>query len=201
MKIEKLDDNRIKIILSLNDLEKKHIDFHSFMSNSIKTQELFIDILKEAEKKIGFVTKNYNLHIETFATSNGNFIFTITRVNLINIPKKQKLIYKRKIVKTNKELSIYMFNSFDDYCNFCSCLQSLRSYYLGNSTLIRYNSKYYLILNDIEVNSVYSKLFFTYVLEFANLCDTPNLLVSILLEHGEKLILKNAIEIGINYLR
>lgn len=199
MKFEKLNDNKIKIILNLKDLEEKNVDFHSFMSNPIETQNLFLEILKEAEKETGFITNNYNVHIEAFATSDGTFIFTITRVNEINSPKKKKLVYKRKTLKTNKELIIYSFNNFDDYCNFCIFLNNKANFYLGNSSLILYNSKYYLILNDIKMDFINSKQFFTYLSEFANLCNNSDLLANILFEHGEKIIPKNAIEIGVHY--
>lgn len=201
MKFEKLSDNKIKIILNLKDLEEKHIDFHSFMSNPIESQELFIDILKEAEKEIGFITSNYNIRIEAFATSDGNFIFTITRANAINLPKKQKLIYKRKTQKTDKELTLYCFDSFDDYCNFCAFLSHKSNCYQGSSSLILYNYKYYLILNNIKMNSINSTQFFTYISEFANLCTTSKLFAKKLLEYGEKIISENALNIGIHYFK
>ena len=36
MKFEKLNENKIRITLSMHDLEEKDIDFHDFMSNSIE---------------------------------------------------------------------------------------------------------------------------------------------------------------------
>ena len=59
MKIEKLNEDKIRITLDINDLKEKNIDFHSFMSNSISTQSIFVDMLKKAEKEVGFITKNY----------------------------------------------------------------------------------------------------------------------------------------------
>ncbi|MBO5004661.1 MAG: adaptor protein MecA [Clostridia bacterium] len=79
MKFEKLNEDKIRITLSSKDLVEKDIDFHSFMSNSIKSQDLFLDILEEAEKKVGFVTKDYKVRIEALAMNDGNFIFTVTR--------------------------------------------------------------------------------------------------------------------------
>lgn len=79
MKFEKLNEDKIRITLSSQDLVEKDIDFHSFMSNSIKSQDLFLDILEEAEKKVGFVTKDYKVRIEALAMNDGNFIFTVTR--------------------------------------------------------------------------------------------------------------------------
>ena len=52
MKFEKLNENKIRIILSNQDLADKNIDFNSFMSNSAETQTLFLDMLEEAEEKV-----------------------------------------------------------------------------------------------------------------------------------------------------
>ena len=68
MHIEKLNDNKIRIILNLEDLKQNNIDFHSFMANSIETQTLFLHMLEKAETEIGFVTKNHRLIIEAIAT-------------------------------------------------------------------------------------------------------------------------------------
>ena len=75
MKFEKLNENKIRIIVSTQDLIEKHIDFHSFMSNSLESQDIFLEILDKAEKEIGFVTKNYKVRIEAFAMNNEDFIF------------------------------------------------------------------------------------------------------------------------------
>lgn len=200
MKFEKLADNKIKIILNITDLKENNIDFHSFMSNSAETQGLFIDILKKAEKEVGFITSNYNIHIEAFATSDGNFIFNVTRMDLIEPPKKKKLVYKRKLARVNKKLSIYCFSTFDDYCDFCNFLSDKFNCYIGDSTLIYYNFNYYLILNNTKMDLTNLKVFYTYASEFGNLCTSSNLFLSILLEHGEKLISENAVEIGMHYL-
>ena len=69
MKIEKLNENKIRIILNLDDLREKNIDFHSFMSNSLESQDLFLDMLDKAEEEVGFDTKDYKLIIEAIATS------------------------------------------------------------------------------------------------------------------------------------
>ena len=75
MRIEKLTENKIRIILNLDDLKEKNIDFHSFMSNSIESQDLFLDMLDIAEEEIGFITKDYKLIIEAIATSDRQFHF------------------------------------------------------------------------------------------------------------------------------
>ena len=64
MRFEKLSNDKIRIILDLQDLEDNDIDYQSFMSNSSDSQKLFMEILDEAEEQIGFITKDYKLMIE-----------------------------------------------------------------------------------------------------------------------------------------
>lgn len=75
MKIEKLNENKIRIILNIDDLKENNIDFHSFMSSSLETQDLFLNVLEKAEQEIGFTTKDYKLVIEAIATSDRKFHF------------------------------------------------------------------------------------------------------------------------------
>ena len=63
MKIEKLNENKIRVTFNNLDLKKNNMDVHSFMSNSIESQSLFLNILDEAEREVGFITDNYKLSI------------------------------------------------------------------------------------------------------------------------------------------
>lgn len=121
MKFEKLNDDKIRITLNSQDLIERKIDFHSFMSNSLNSQDLFLEILEEAEKKVGFITKDYKVRIEALAMNDGDFIFTVTRLtpNKEKDPSKlNKLKVKRKNINQTNSTLIYQFNSFDDFCNF-----------------------------------------------------------------------------------
>ena len=61
MKIEKLNENKIRIILNTTDLQEKNIDLNTFLTNSIESQKIFLEMLDEVEEKIGFVTDNYKI--------------------------------------------------------------------------------------------------------------------------------------------
>lgn len=73
MQIEKITENKIRIILNIQDLKEKNIDLHTFMSNSIESQDLFYDVLDKAKKEVGFETKDYKLMIEALAIPNRKF--------------------------------------------------------------------------------------------------------------------------------
>ena len=109
MKIEKLNDDKIRITLNLDDLKENDIDFHTFMSNSIESQELFLHMLDKAEKEVGFVTDDYRIMIEALAMSNGNFVLTVTRLEdekMKNAFKKKKVNIKRKSSLMDNKKSI-----------------------------------------------------------------------------------------------
>lgn len=69
MRIEKLNENKIRIFLNLDDLKSKNINVHDFMSNSLESQEFFLDMLDTANAEVGFNTADYKLIIEALASS------------------------------------------------------------------------------------------------------------------------------------
>lgn len=200
MRIEKLNENKIRIFLNLDDLKEKNIDLHDFMSNSLETQDLFFDLLNKAEHEVGFNTHNYKLIIEALASSDGNFIFTITRTKpKLDVPNnstaKPKL--KRRLVVPNKKLSIYIFNNFDVFCEFCHYIENsnLNTYKakLKNSSLILYKGNYYLIFNNLRLNISELKYFSSALSEFSSRVKNEDLLERKLREYGKVIISKDAI--------
>ena len=97
MKFERLNENKIRITMSIQDLEDKDIDFHDFMSNSFETQDLFLDVLAEAEEKIGFRTRNCRVKIEALAMTENDFILTVTRFPVDTVKKQTGNLNKKKL--------------------------------------------------------------------------------------------------------
>lgn len=196
MKIEKITDNKIRIILNLDDLKSKNIDLHSFMSNSIESQSLFIDMLNEAEKTVGFYVKDAKVLIEAIASSEGLFIFTITKVEEDN-PARRTIRIKRKL-STNYKKAIYKFNSFDEFCSFCTYLKHSNFYnlttFVRNNSLYVYNEKYYLILSDINEKNTSIKGLFAIISEFAKCINHSEDFESKLVEYGKPIMKRNAIK-------
>ena len=204
MKIEQLTDNKIRFIFNLKDLEENNIDYHSFMANSIETQDLFLNMLDKAEKEIGFSTKNYKLMLEAIATSDGNFILTVTRLSQeVEKSSPKKVQIKRKSNKPSKSLTIYKFDSFDCFCDFCtylntSPLKDLISK-LKNSKLYKYNENYYLSFYNINISLEKLKSLHLLITEFASFSNNTDLFERKLLEYGKIIIKSNAINTCIKH--
>ncbi len=202
MKIEKITDNKIRIILNLDDLKEKNVDLHSFMSNSIESQSLFVDMLDEAEKTIGFYTKDSKILIEALASTEGLFIFTITKVEE-ETSKRKTLRIKRKLANTNSSKAIYKFNSFDEFCNYCTYIKSNNlldiNKFSKNSSLYFYDNSYYLIFLGIDTNYTNVKGIYATNSEFATLVQKPEIFESKLIEYGKPVMKRNAINRLIKY--
>jgi adapter protein MecA 1/2 len=202
MKFEKLNENKIRIIVSTQDLIEKHIDFHSFMSSSLETQDIFLDILDKAEKEIGFVTKNYRVRIEAFAMNNEDFIFTVTRITEKNEkePNKHgKIKFKRKKVAASVKQSVYRFSCFDDFCNFALAVKNSCIKNINNSCksiiLYTYKDNFYLVFSNINSEYKYHHKLFSLITEFSTYVNNSELFESKLSECGNIYLKNNAIKL------
>lgn len=214
MKIEKLTENKIRIILNVDDLKEKKIDLHTFLSNSIESQEIFLDMLDEAEKELGFVTDNYKIMIEALAISEGGFILTITRIvpdaDKIKASPHKKLRIKRKLPSLDFKNLIYSFPNFDTFCNFCNSLNKFNpksilyiESFSKNISLYLYNEQYFLVLSNIKTipEIQLSKKFCSAIVEFANFVSDSQILKNKIKEYGKNIIESNAISTCLKYFK
>lgn len=205
MHIEKLNENKIRIFFDIEDLIEKNIDLHTFMSNSMETQDLFLDMLDKAETELGFNTKDYKLVIEALASSDGNFIITVTRVlpNDISTKKTKKTVKtKIKSVTPNKQSSVVAFNTFDDFCSFCTYVNNSTCFpisQLKSSSLILYNDRYYLVINNLKLSIKDFKLLYSTLTEFSSTVKGEALFERKIKEYGKIIFKKDAINECIKY--
>ncbi len=204
MKFEKLSDNKIRIILTIQDLAEKNIDFQSFMSNNIESQDILLDMLEEAKKETGFDAENSNLKIEALALADTNFIFTITKITPEtdkNKVLKRKIMIKRKCMNPSTTQAIYIFHSFEDFCSLLKFLsqRNLMMYsnaIADNIELYSYKNNYYLLMNDIHSVVIDKIKFYTCITEFARCITNSKVFASKLKECGTLVMKNNALEIG-----
>lgn len=199
MRFEKLSNDKIRIILDLQDLEDNDIDYQSFMSNSSDSQKLFMEILDEAEEQMGFTTKDYKLMIEALATIDGDFIITVTRslpdFDITSAYKKKTIKAKRKSNRLTTDTIIYEFNNFDDIFDFVLLLKNLNISGLNAFTkdfaLYTYKNNYYLVMDNIDKNFDAIKTFLCALTEFGKSINNSNLFKSRLNEYGTLLVKNN----------
>lgn len=204
MRFEKLNENKIRITLTNQDLIKKNIDFHSFMANPIESQDLFLDVLDEAEKEIGFVTKDYQIRIEAIQIAGGDFILTVTRTlpETQRYPEKRKIHIKRKKANFKDNQAVYCFNTFDDFCYFLNFLNNNHikiNNIAKNISLYEYKNLYYLTFSNINLNYIDLKKLFSGITEFATYISNTDLTKRKLTENANIIMRNNAIKTAMQY--
>lgn len=203
MKIEKLTDNKIRVIMNSNELGCTNINIHNIMTKAIETQDIFSSILKKAEKEVNFYTDGCKLLIEAFSSFEDMVVFTITKFSPDNNSKKKKLIAKRKSFDTISKQVICRFESFDVFCEFCNAINNIHKLDINklvkNAILYLWQDAYYLVLKNINTNSESINLLYSILPEFGKPLSFSNNFEYKLLEHGKVVIKRNAIQIGIKY--
>ena len=203
MKIEKINENMIKVTISLNDLEERNIDLNALNYNSPAAQELFWDMMEQAEEQFGFNLSDSQLIIEPIPDSTDGFIITITKIDedgdfesiqkyIKSKLKKSDLRVKRKSRKICSTVIIYSFKNIDDICALGKKLESL---YSGESTLYRFRDTYYLSMMKSSIQSADTKQLEAVLGEYGNKIGNINFYDGYLNEYGEKIIDGNALEI------
>lgn len=191
MKIEKLAEDKIKITITIDDLAARNIDLYSFMYNSPESQDLFWDVMNEAEKEYGFNVDDSMIYVEASTSGGGNFTLIVTktkekpvmRFNTSKQQAKENVKLKRKKMPYFIKNGIFKFDNFEDICSFCKTLDNKA---VVDSTLYFMEDNYYLRAGVMPSTSI---------LEYATIVKTPFLINAKLSEYGKVIIEKDVLAI------
>ena len=198
MKIEKLNENKIKITFNSEYLENNHISVHSFMSNSIESQALFLTLLDAAEKEVGFVTENYKIAVEALTQNKDKFTLIISRV-LEKSAKtfKNRLHTYRKISSFDNVAALYKFESFETFSIFSDYLFHRNPEILAllneKNSLYEYNNSYFLAIDKLYLEKKILFKITTLFSEFSEYVNISKNTFQKLKEVGKVIIEKNSI--------
>ena len=200
MKLERLNKDKIRIIFDYNDLAENNINIHSFMSNSIETQKLFLQILDKAEEILGFETEEYELEVNTLALNNGNFILIITRLKNRKKSNQKVVVHtSRKTDSIELNFSIYYFNTFENFFEFCYFLAQNNDTNIllsleNNNSLYKYNNQYFLSISTDKLNQKQKEFLFSTIVEFASFVSNSQTFLAKLRENTICFLKNNAIK-------
>ena len=209
MKIEKIDENKIRIMFGSDELIENNISVHSFLSNSIETQKLFLAILDIAYEDFGFDITNSNLSCETISFSNQQFVIIVTKnsmktstksishnTNTLSFNFPENGFLESKISNNfEQDILLYSFQDINDVFSFSDYLNTNLDTHLISSFFYKYNSTYFIkiILKNLDIN--YKQTLLSYLLEYKNPIILNELTLKILEEHSVFLINDNALAI------
>lgn len=191
MRFEKLTDAKIKIVLSLKDLEKNNLSTENILSNSVDSQKLINKIINKAEQELDFEPEDSQLLVEAVISSPEECIFTIT-----------KLSNSEVCCSLGNCSFIIKFDCFENFLNLCSFLKNFSNLCLKelskNFSLIYYNNTYYLKFTETDFSSISIDYVRSLFMEFGNDVSLSPCIDGILNEYGKIIFKTNAISMCIN---
>jgi len=208
MKIEKINDNQIKLTLTNADLTERNIKLEELIKPSDKSQELFRDIMEQAFNECGFKIDNAPLMVEATPTSVDGLMIIVTKiqdkdsqkdkVSLIAQSKEQRR-FKRKTVDFSSEektsddgIAIYSFENLDDVIN---ASIRLNNTYSGYNMLYKYSEKFFLLIqNDSVSDSITDEAIDNIISEYGTKHVSTVLSKYHLIEHGELMVKNPAVK-------
>lgn len=103
MKVEKINENKVKITLTIDELKQRKINIKDIEKDATLARNLFIDLIEESKLDEDFVLDDSQLYIEASSDNNNLFIVTITKID--HMPDISKYSIKSKNskakIKTN----------------------------------------------------------------------------------------------------
>lgn len=205
MKVEKISENQIKLILTSADLKENNLKLEELIKPSDKTQDLFRDLMEKAFSQCGFEVDNTPLMVEATPISVDGLMIIVTKLPDKNSQKDSLALiaqnkdlrrYKKKgiaMLKTeplsDDNIVIYSFTCLD---NAIDASVRIAGMFTGFSELYKHNKKYFLILqSDKKENNDLTE----YVLnEYGNKYTSNVLTKYYLIEHGNVLIHNPAVK-------
>lgn len=194
MKFNRVDDDKLQIILNKDDLNKRNIAKWDLLPYNPAAQRIFQDILDEAYEECGFeVDNNTQLMIEAFPITGESILITVTKIaenfredleqELANLSNKLLGSIEEEEAEAVDDV-VYRFSELEDVIQLA---QALDEKYLLDSMLYRFGGNYYLYLPSCPQadNMIYG-----YLDEYG---DEMQLAWDFLAEHAEVMIAEKAL--------
>ncbi len=191
MKIEKVDDNKVKITLSFEELEMRNIKLSDIEKNNNIAKNLFTSLIEENNLDEDFEFEDSQLFIEASADNNNTFILTITKIE--DLPDITKYSRKKSSILYRIDSNLFEFSSLDTILDFCKLAKEEKLFF-GRNTLYKYNDKYFLLFSDSAIKN--KKFVKTYVMlsEFCSRYFSYDLFYTTIKEKGQVVISNLAIQ-------
>lgn len=150
MKVEKVDENKVQITLSFEELEMRNITLSDIEKNNAAAKNLFTSIIEETNLDEDFEFENSQLFIEASSDNNNTFILTITKIE--DLPDINKYTRKDASVLYRIDSRLYEFPSLDSILDLCQKAKD-ENLFFGQNTLYKYQDKYFILFSETAVKN------------------------------------------------
>ncbi len=195
MKVEKVNDNKVKIILSFEELEMKNITINDIEKNNSAARNLFTSLIEENNLDEDFGCEDVQLFIEASSDNTNTFILTITKTDYLPDISDYSKNENKMLYRVDSRL--FEFNSLDTILDFCKIAKD-ENLFFGKNSLYKYEDKYFILFSD---NAIKNKKFiktFVMISEYTSRYFSYDLYYKTLIEKGKIIVANRALQKLIN---
>lgn len=185
MKIERINNNKAKISLTLEELRKKKITLKDIKQNKLKAEDFFLELLEETRLIEEFEIDSNELFVEAIREDN---LLTITITKMLDISCKDEIKQANIVYKISS--NIYVFDSSSELKDF-AIKANLEKLYIPKCMLYYFNNKFFLVFSKKDIRCSQFIKSYSILSEYASHYSSSSYLKDILNEHAT-LLFNNA---------
>lgn len=185
MKVERINNNKAKISLTLEELRKKKITLKDIKQNKLKAEDFFLELLEETRLIEEFEIDSNELFVEAIREDN---LLTITITKMLDISCKDEIKQANIVYKISSY--IYVFDSSSELKDF-AIKANLEKLYIPKCMLYYFNNKFFLVFSKKDIRCSQFIKSYSILSEYASHYSSSSYLKDILNEHAT-LLFNNA---------
>jgi len=189
MRLERLNGDKIKIFLTFDDLAERGISKDDMWTNLPKVQQLFRDMIMEADDELGFEADG-PIEIEVFSLpAQGMVVIVSKRIDPDLIDVEDDEFIEMQVTLDETSDIIFQFKDFEDVIALAHKLNSMG---IKEGALYLFENRYYLVFeeestpDDIDIE--------TFIAVLAEFGDTSTITSHRIFEYGKTIMASYAIK-------
>ena len=208
MELIVINDSKLKVMLSQDDLTEFSLDTNTLDYSNSETKKMFWDILNRAKHTLGFSTDGHRVLVQLYPSKTGGCEMFVTKLGLLppdcfdsfcgekeNTDKKQIFHYKasHRRPKGESRRGVFGFDELSSLIGVCRRLRNIG--YDGQSAAYRCEGKkYYLFLEGLDLFGFMPPDEFTFINEFGK-AENPEAVSYYISEHGNTICASDAVNV------
>ena len=202
-----INENKIKVMLTEQDLKEFEIDAEDLDYSNTDTKRMFWDILSRAKHSTGFDTDGHKVLVQLYPSRHGGCELFVTKIGelcpaedgcMLSSKPSETQTDKRSAKSRSKaqiekqDSSAFIFESLSDLLCVCRRLDAL-GYDAQSSAYIDNHKRYYLFLEGIDTSGYIPLDIYSFICEFGIL-ENAKSSFCYLGEYGHPIAKDNAVE-------
>ncbi|MGN7178437.1 adaptor protein [Paenibacillus sp. FSL R5-0490] len=191
MRLERLNYNKIKIFLTLDDLNDRGLTKEDVLKDSLKWHQLFHEMLEEASEEFG-VDIHGSVAVEIFSMQAQGMVMIVTMEEQMDEELLEDGFIEMQVTVDGSEDILFEFRDFEDVIQMA---RSLNSVQIEEGSLYYYKEKYFYHARDLEGEKNIHRV----IAILAEYGDSAFTSIHVIQEYGKVLIEADAVKKLVEY--